>query len=110
MLAPEGLVAWRLDVEGDAFAVLEYRPARSRIQLAAALTPAERDVVSLIAQGLANADIARRRGSKPRTVANQLASIFRKLGACSRLEVQACLGRDERPAPSVARLRRAVSK
>jgi DNA-binding NarL/FixJ family response regulator len=93
--APEGLVAWRFDVEGDAFAVFECRPARPRVQRASNLTPAECDVVSLIAQGLSNTDIARRRGSRPRTVANQLANIFRKLRVCSRLEVQACVGRGE---------------
>jgi len=104
--APEGLVAWRLDVAGDAFAVLEYRPAQPRLPLASALTPAEREVALLIARGLSNAAIARCRGSRPRTVANQLASILRKLGACSRLEVQACAGRGEPPARNAARPRR----
>ncbi len=37
--------------------------------------------------GLSNAEIARRRTASPRTVANQAASIFRKLGLNSRSEL-----------------------
>ena len=43
------------------------------------LSDAEREVASLVYRGLSNADIASRRGTAPRTVANQLASIYRKL-------------------------------
>ncbi len=39
--------------------------------------------------GCSNAEIARRRGRSPRTVANQVASILKKLGLHSRLEVVA---------------------
>ncbi len=53
----------------------------------AALTPAERDVATLVASGAKNAEIARRRGTSVRTVANQLASIYRKLGVSSRAEL-----------------------
>jgi DNA-binding CsgD family transcriptional regulator len=53
------------------------------------LTPAERQVALAALSGLSNADIARMRGSSPRTVANQLAIIFRKLGVHSRAELAA---------------------
>ena len=53
------------------------------------LTPAERQVALAALAGLSNADIARMRGSSPRTVANQLAAIFRKLGVRSRTELAA---------------------
>jgi DNA-binding NarL/FixJ family response regulator len=49
-----------------------------------ALTPSERDVASLAAAGLSNAGIARCRGTAERTVANQMASILRKLQVPSR--------------------------
>ena len=55
------------------------------------LTVAERDVVVHLIAGSTNRDIARRRGSSERTIANQLQSIFRKLGARSRGELAARL-------------------
>ena len=55
--------------------------------VAARLSEAERQVVALLTTGSTNADIARCRGSSTRTVANQVQSIFRKLGARSRAEL-----------------------
>ena len=55
----------------------------------ARLTLAELDVLTDLIEGCANAEIARRRGRSARTVANQVASILRKLGLLSRLEVVA---------------------
>ena len=57
------------------------------------LTAAERDVVKLILEGKSNAAIAKVRGVAVRTVANQVASILRKLGAASRSELPAALAR-----------------
>jgi DNA-binding CsgD family transcriptional regulator len=51
----------------------------------ALLTPSERDVAKLAREGLSNAAIAELRGTSPRTVANQLARIYRKLGCGSRI-------------------------
>ena len=51
------------------------------------LSPAEKEVAALVARGRSTADIARARRVSPRTVANQLASIFRKLGVSSRQEL-----------------------
>lgn len=48
------------------------------------LTSAEREVASLAAAGLSNAAIARERGTAARTVANQMASLLRKLGVGAR--------------------------
>ena len=59
-----------------------------------ALSPAERQVARLAAAGLPNAEIARSRGSAVRTVANQIASAFRKLGVRSRLELWALVARE----------------
>ena len=59
---------------------------------ASALTESERAVAALAATGLSNADIARRRKCSARTVANQLAAVYRKLGVTSRRELRARFG------------------
>jgi len=51
------------------------------------LSDAERDVTALALAGLSNSEIGRRRGTSGRTVANQMATIFRKLGVSSRTEL-----------------------
>ena len=51
------------------------------------LTRTEHAIVDALLAGKRNADIGRERGTSPRTVANQVASIFRKLGVCSRPEL-----------------------
>jgi DNA-binding CsgD family transcriptional regulator len=60
-------------------------------ELPAALTPAEREVVALIFAGSSNAAIAKARGVAVRTVANQVASILRKLEVGSRSALLAAL-------------------
>lgn len=59
--------------------------------LADTLSPAEREVVQDVLAGLANSEIASKRERSARTIANQLASIFRKLGVGSRFELTARL-------------------
>jgi DNA-binding NarL/FixJ family response regulator len=51
------------------------------------LTPAEGLVARLLVDGLSHREIAARRGSTSRTVANQVASIFRKLDVSGRREL-----------------------
>ncbi len=53
------------------------------------LTPAESEVIGHLLAGRTNAEIAALRRSSPRTVANQIASLFRKLSVRSRLELVA---------------------
>ena len=55
------------------------------------LSTAEREVAILAVTGSSNEEIARTRGTSVRTVANQLASTFQKLGVHSRFELAACL-------------------
>ncbi len=64
----------------------EPAPARPTVR---PLTAAETAVLALLLEGASNADIARRRASSVRTVANQVASIFRKHGVRSRAELVA---------------------
>jgi predicted ATPase/class 3 adenylate cyclase/DNA-binding CsgD family transcriptional regulator len=53
----------------------------------ASLTPAERDVVRLVAEGLANKDIAGRLFVSPRTVQAHLTHVYTKLGVTSRVQL-----------------------
>lgn len=57
------------------------------------LTTSESQIVSAIRDGRSNAEIARMRGTSVRTVANQVAGLFRKLGVASRVELIAALHR-----------------
>jgi DNA-binding NarL/FixJ family response regulator len=59
----------------------EPRPERAR------LSPRQAEVVSLVADGLTNDEIARSLEVSPRTVASHLAMIFGKLGVRSRAEL-----------------------
>ena len=61
------------------------------------LTEAERDVVLAALEARSNAEIAATRGTAKHTVANQLASAFRKLGCTSRLEAATRLAGLEPP-------------
>ncbi len=51
------------------------------------LTPSERRVALLVAEGLRNHDVAHQLGKSPRTVDFQLSAIYRKLGVASRTEL-----------------------
>jgi DNA-binding NarL/FixJ family response regulator len=51
------------------------------------LTAREREIISLIAEGLRNDEIARRLGITPKTVKNHLTGLFEKVGVSSRLEL-----------------------
>lgn len=84
--------------------LLEHEPAWARFQTAVldfmgvaapavgedpafeALSPREREVLALIAEGLANADIAARLSISDKTVRNHLSNIFDKLGVWSRAQ------------------------
>jgi DNA-binding CsgD family transcriptional regulator len=51
------------------------------------LTPAERRVADLFAQGVSHATVAQRLGVSASTVRNQLSSIYRKLDIHSKVEL-----------------------
>lgn len=51
------------------------------------LAPGEREVLRLLLAGHSNSEIASARGTSARTVANQVASLLKKLGARSRYEL-----------------------
>lgn len=60
-------------------------PPRPEIEVR--LSSAEHHVAWLVCDGLSNREIAMERGTAERTVANQIASIFHKLGVCRRFDV-----------------------
>jgi DNA-binding CsgD family transcriptional regulator len=55
------------------------------------LTPAERDVASLVARGLTNPEIAARLGVTAGTVKDHVSSALRKLGVRTRAELAATI-------------------
>jgi DNA-binding CsgD family transcriptional regulator len=83
------LVRWR------GWRVDELRAVERRLGLdqetsgAEALTPREREVVALLAEGLTNAVLAERLYISPRTAAVHVSNILAKLGMASRTEVAA---------------------
>ncbi|HLK36962.1 MAG TPA: helix-turn-helix transcriptional regulator [Polyangiaceae bacterium] len=82
----------RFRVGGDEFVLLscDLSPARG---LAAAplgsLSASERCVAELVLEGRSNNEIAGLRSTSVRTVANQIAAVFRKLNVRSRRELHA---------------------
>jgi len=65
------------------------------------LTARERELVSLVAAGHSNKDIARRMSISVKTVKTHLTSIFRKLGLSTRLELAVAVGRSAAPRTKV---------
>lgn len=92
--SPFGLRVTRLEVEGEEIAVLSFPlppPA-----LPHSLSRVERTVALAVLDGLSNAEIAVARRTSVRTVANQVASLFQKLGVRSRSEAVVALRRLQR--------------
>jgi DNA-binding CsgD family transcriptional regulator len=85
--APPELSAHTFRVGAEEFVVLSYPMAR--VLPPPELTSAERHVVVALMEGKSNAAIAEERGTSPRTIANQVAAVFRKLGVRSRAELAA---------------------
>jgi DNA-binding CsgD family transcriptional regulator len=76
---------FHIDVAGVALALLTFDASVTLPHL----TDAERSVLNDLLEGKTNAQIAALRMTSPRTVANQVASLFRKLSVRSRGELAA---------------------
>lgn len=83
---PTDLRTSRLEIGDQELLVLSYPLAGAE---PAALAPAEAEVARLAAEGHSNAEIARMRGTRVRTVANQMARVLEKLALSSRRELAA---------------------
>jgi DNA-binding NarL/FixJ family response regulator len=86
---PNALVVNQFEIDGDEYAVFQWSANDPSPQL----TPAERAVLTKVVEGASNAEIAQSRRSSVRTVANQVASLLRKLGAGSRFDLIRRFGR-----------------
>lgn len=75
-----------VDVDGVRFVLLTLASPRDASPTPR-LTPSERQVLTLAIAGMSTRQIARERNVSYRTVANQLASIYRKAGVNSRSEL-----------------------
>jgi DNA-binding CsgD family transcriptional regulator len=82
--------AWRIRWGEEELAMITI-PCLFESKIEKLVTPAEMSVVRDVICGKSNADIAWSRGTSARTVANQLASIYRKLKLTSRQELIALL-------------------
>lgn len=85
--APDGLQVRLPAAAVEDLAVLEWPPPAP--VLPPHVAPAEGEVLRLALDGLSNAEIARARRRATRTIANQVARLYRKLGVRSRLELYA---------------------
>jgi DNA-binding CsgD family transcriptional regulator len=88
---PSALEALVVEMNGQERLLFVY--PRPDWALPASLSPAEGCIVRGLLSGASHSEIARARGTSPRTVANQMASIFRKLHVGSRLELFVLLRR-----------------
>jgi DNA-binding NarL/FixJ family response regulator len=86
---PAGARVSHLEIGGQTVMVLSYPIEESDPLPETELSPAEIEVARLAIEGLSNAEIAARRETRIRTVANQMASILRKLDLTSRRELAA---------------------
>lgn len=90
--APKDLVATRVDAGPHRFVIFEWSCRMPDETLAIPeLTKSENVVLSAMLEGSSNEKIAEALGKSRNTVANQVASIFRKLNVRSRAELAAKL-------------------
>ncbi len=90
------MVTEYLNFEGEGDLVVVQLPSRAERRIAA-LRPSEQEVARGLISGKTNAEIAAERGTSARTIANQVAAIFRAYGVCSRAELARCLERASSP-------------
>jgi DNA-binding CsgD family transcriptional regulator len=89
--APRGLRAQMAEIElGNEKLLIGSIPLLDETKLVG-LSPAERHVLALLMAGSTDRDVAKRRATSARTVANQVQSLFRKFGVRSRGELVARL-------------------
>jgi DNA-binding CsgD family transcriptional regulator len=93
--APAGLRVERVLLD-DEYLVLSFPIPTCKVP--ENFTSSERDVAFAVLRGEANEEIARRRNTSRRTVANQVAAIFAKVGVASRVELACALASSQEAA------------
>lgn len=91
IVVPDDVEIEVAEIAGERLAILTW-PAPSVPSLSAT----EGAILSAIATGESNAEIAKKRGTSPNTVANQVAALLKKFGVSSRHELVLAMTR--RPA------------
>lgn len=86
LATPQNLQGRAFDARGRRYAVLWFARPKA---WAGKLTVAEYEVATMLVAGRSNTEIASQRRVSVRTVANQIASLYRKLGVRSRAELSA---------------------
>jgi DNA-binding NarL/FixJ family response regulator len=94
-LAPRGMRAAKFRFGDEDLAVLSF--PLPEVVLPESLTDAEREIARALLDGSSNAEIAEARGTSARTVANQIASLFRKMKVQSRGELFVMIARRGSP-------------
>jgi DNA-binding NarL/FixJ family response regulator len=92
---PDAMVVSRVVHGRDRCLALTYETPRWTLPLS--LSPAERRVAMALLAGGSHAAVARACGVAPRTVANHIAALHRKLGVHSRIELFVLLSRARAP-------------
>jgi DNA-binding CsgD family transcriptional regulator len=77
--------AYRMTVGSGCWGVVVLQPLAER--LPDVLTRTERAVATMVVDGHSNAEIAASRGRSVRTIANQVAAVYRKLGVVNRTQL-----------------------
>jgi DNA-binding CsgD family transcriptional regulator len=100
--APLDLEAFSFRMDADEYVILTFHPEASLASSGSpeVLTDSEKRVVQLVTRGWSNSRVAAERGTSPRTIANQLTAVYRKLGVQSRREL---IARARQPEPTYAR-------
>jgi DNA-binding CsgD family transcriptional regulator len=84
---PSSMWGDRFVEDGEELAFLIFSLPVLPENLTARVSAAESDVIRHVLDGRSNQQIAERRGTSARTVANQLQSLYRRFGVTSRLEL-----------------------
>jgi len=85
-------------VAGDARVVPDHElDGRQLLPAPARLTPREREIMDLVAEGRTNAEIAERLWVSPATVRKHLENVYAKLGVHTRTAAAALVGGRLRP-------------
>jgi DNA-binding NarL/FixJ family response regulator len=84
---PQNLKAYRFTVGDDEWVVFATPTATDDVATQLDLPEAESEVLRYLATGASNAEIAAKRGTSVRTVANQVASLLKRFGVGSRYEL-----------------------
>ncbi|MFO0740209.1 MAG: helix-turn-helix transcriptional regulator [Labilithrix sp.] len=93
IVVPDDVEIEVADVAGERLAILTWP-----VVPPPSLSASEEEILRGIALGKTNAEIAKKRGTSPRTVANQVAALLEKFGVGSRHELVLAMSR--RPARS----------